>query len=125
MRYLVVLLLAGCAQTMTLFPQGGGQPITGTLMTAEKTMKVTIDGEAYSGDFINASAPTFGTIQTFGKKPTTSTFVGSPGSKQFSALLVSPGGKTLRCEFVGGLMETGNGTCVTGEGRGFDLLLKP
>lgn len=126
MRYLfVLLLLSGCAQTMTLYPRGGGAPITGNLDTASKAMTVNMDGEIYSGEFIRAEGGSAGVFNTFGAKPKSGTVFVGPSSKQFSALLVSKSGKTLRCAFVGGLMETGNGTCATGDGREFDLLLKP
>lgn len=99
----VLLLLASCAQTMTLFPRGGGPQVPGTLDTVSQRMTINLDGETYTGDYIGAGR----------------------GSKQYSGLLVSPSGKTLRCEFTGALGETGNGVCQHGGGRIYDLQLKP
>lgn len=125
---LVVLLLAGCAQTMTLYPRGGGAPVTGNLETASRNMTVTMDGDVYAGSFTRADSAAIGNITTVGARPgqfSTSSVLIGPSSKQYSALLVSKAGKTLRCEFVGGLGETGNGVCTAGDGRVFDLLLTP
>ena len=103
MPSVLMLLLAGCAQTMTLFPRGGGPQVSGTLDTVMQRMSIDLDGETYAGDFIKAGR----------------------GSNQYSGLLVSKSGKTLRCEFTGGLGETGNGVCQHGGGRTSDLQLKP
>lgn len=128
MRYTIIaaVLLAGCAQTMTLYPRGGGTQATGELRTAEKTMTVTIDGEPYSGDFIGGRSTAFGaSTGLVGTKPVTMTGTSTAHSNAYSAILLSKSGKTLRCEFAGGLMESGNGVCQHGDGRVFDLLLKP
>lgn len=122
---LLVVLLAGCAQTMTLYPRPSGNPINGELRTAEQTMTVQIDGETYSGDFTRGRSTSVGMLNTYGTRPSFGTAVGTSYSNSYSALLVSASGQTLRCEFVGGLMETGNGVCQHGDGRVFDLLLKP
>lgn len=126
MRYLfVLLLLTGCAQTMTLFPRPSGEPITGELRTAEQTMTIAIDGETYVGDYTQAKSTSVGMLTTYGTRPQFGTAFGTSYSNAYSALLVSGSNKTLRCEFVGALMETGNGVCQHGDGRIFDLLLKP
>ena len=99
----LLLLVASCAQTMTLFPRGGGPQVSGTIDTVTQKMSIALDGETYTGEYIGAGR----------------------GSKQYSGLLVSPSGKTLRCEFAGALGETGNGVCQHGGGRTYDLQLKP
>jgi hypothetical protein len=99
----LLVLLAGCTQSMILFPRGGGPQGTGTLDAVGDTMTVALNGETYSGSFVKAGR----------------------GSNQYSGLLVSKSGKTLRCEFVGDVGVTGNGVCRHGEGQTYDLLLKP
>lgn len=121
--YLLVLL-AGCAQTMTLYPRHGGEPITGALMTAEKTMTVPVEGETFSGSFTRGRSASFGAFNTYGSRPTFGSASGMSYSNQYTAILTSPSGKAMRCEFVGGLMEKGNGICQVGE-RVYDLLLTP
>ena len=124
--YLAVLALTGCAQTMTMFPRGGGQPIAGDLRTAEQTMAVVIDGERYFGNFTRGTATSVGSFTSFsGTRRTTGTAIGTSFSNSYSALLSSPSGKAMRCEFIGGLMEHGNGICEHADGRLFDLQLTP
>lgn len=118
MRYLTVLLLAGCTQTMLLYPRPGGTPLQGTLSTTASTMTVDVDGETYRGSFKRGRSVGIGFS---GTKVAT----GIGASNQYAGLLVSDSGKTLRCEFVGGLAESGNGVCQHGDGRTYDLLLKP
>jgi hypothetical protein len=102
---LLLLLLAGCSQTMYLYERrpNPGAPIQGKLDTVASTMAVAIDGETYAGSYRG----------------------GSKGSNYYAGLLLSPSYKTLRCEFRGAIGETGNGVCQHGDGRVFDLLLKP
>lgn len=125
MRYLVVLLLAGCTQTMHLYPRGGGDPVVGTLRTAEQTMKVPLDGEIYEGSYMGGRSTSVGASTAIGARPTTAIGSATAFSNSYSGLLVSQNGKTLRCEFIGAVGEQGNGVCQHGDGRVFDLLLKP
>jgi len=104
MRYLVFLVLAGCSETMMLYPHGGGPPISGELDRVGQTMTVKLDGQELSGSYIRSNVS---------------------GSNQYKALLTSKGGRTLRCEFVNSVSEIGTGVCQTGEGKVFDLQLKP
>jgi hypothetical protein len=98
-----LMLLVGCTQTMTLFPRGGGPQVSGTLDTVGQTMSIVLDGETYAGDFMSSGR----------------------GSNNYSGLLMSKSGKTLRCEFVADIGVTGNGVCQHGGGQTYDLLLKP
>jgi hypothetical protein len=98
-----LVLLVGCTQTMILFPRGGGPQVLGTLNAVGSTMSIGLDGETYTGDFMRSGR----------------------GSNNYSGLLVSKSGKTLRCEFVGDIGVTGNGVCQHGGGQTYDLLLNP
>lgn len=98
-----LLLLVGCAQTLTLIPRGGGTQVSGKLDAVGDTMSIDLDGENYAGSYVRAGR----------------------GSNHYSSLLLSKSGKTLRCEFVAAVGETGNGVCQHGGGKTFDLLLKP
>jgi hypothetical protein len=99
----LLMLLGGCTQTMTLFPRGGGPQVAGTLDAIGDTMSIVLDGETYAGDFMRSGQ----------------------GSNIYSGLMMSKSGKTLRCEFVGAIGTTGNGVCQHGGGQTYDLLLKP
>lgn len=99
----LLLLLAGCTQTMILFPRGGGSQVSGSLDTVGQNMTIDLDGDTYAGRYISSGR----------------------GSNHYSGLLTTKSGKTLRCEFVGSIAETGNGVCQHSGGRTYDLLLKP
>lgn len=108
-------VLAGCA--------GGGKLLRGNqaypvdFNPVSKSISTTIDGETYSGTYVLSRS--FGTASGFsGTTYTTTTF--SSTSAQGRALLTSPSGKVLRCEFmVDGLKALGQ--CQDAQGAIYDL----
>lgn len=127
MRYLIVLLLAGCSttHTMTLYPRDGGSVASGVLDTGAWSMEVSLDGERYTGSYMGAASSSFGTAGTFGAQPVAVMGATKSVTNQYSGLLASESGKTIRCEFIGEKRVGGNGACITGAGKTYDLLLKP
>jgi hypothetical protein len=118
MRYLAVLamLLSGCAYNATLHERGSNMTASGTFEVGSQTLSVELDGGTYRGDVIAGTSAGFGLV---GARPVT--MMGA--TNQRSALLVGPKG-VLRCEYMI-QVSGGNGVCQHGDGRVFDLLLKP
>lgn len=114
MRYLFVLLLAGCSYDAMLYPRGGGETLTGEYNRAGHSMTVNFKGDAYTGRVIQGQS--IG-LATSGAK--SAAMVGA--SNQFSSVMVGRQG-ALRCEFVLGI--GGNGLCQTPDGTSYDLVLK-
>ena len=123
MRFLIVLLLAGCTQTVTLFPRGGGEQAFGTLNDGSRNMEVVLKGETYTGSYVLGQTFGFGMAQSFGSRPAFGTGMMVGSSKQATALLTS-GRNVLRCEFVIVAVKGGNGVCVDKDNVTYDMLAK-
>lgn len=108
-------VLAGCAGSGKLIRAGQSYPLEYNSMA--RTIKTTIDGEVYSGNYIINSG--VGTATGLVGTKLVTTTVTTPGN-QGRALLTSPSGKVLRCEF----MVSGNsaiGQCQDAQGAVYDL----
>lgn len=124
MRYGIILfvLLSGCAGTydLTLFPRGGGAQAKGVGDAATKTMTVTLNGKTYSGNYVQASSRSAGSMAQGANMPATA--VGVSSSNQFTALLAGEDG-AIRCEFMAS-RSAGNGVCTDSQQRSYDLLIR-
>lgn len=120
MRYLIVLLLAGCSYNVALYPRGAGEIAAGTANTGSRTMEVNLRGETYKGSFERGQSVGIGFANAYGAGGSAfATGTGVSFSNQYTALLTS-GRNTLRCE---AMAENGhgNGVCVDGAGNVYDL----
>lgn len=87
-------------------------------------MELTIDGRRYVGRWTAATegGAAFGTLLA-GSQMVSASSVAVGGSRGL-ALLRSPEGGTLRCEFIySGLSRAGYGVCQDGAGKTFDLMI--
>ncbi|WP_198371396.1 hypothetical protein [Roseomonas rosulenta] len=87
-------------------------------------MELVIDGKRYVGRWTAATegGVGFGTLLA-GSRMATASSVAVGGSRGL-ALLRSPEGGTLRCEFIySGLSAAGFGVCQDGAGKTFDLMI--
>jgi hypothetical protein len=122
MRYLVVLLLSGCAYNATLYPRGGGDIARGTVNTGSKEMVVSLDGSEFRGSYVRGYSVGYGFANTYGSNPQFASGVSMGASNQYAATLTN--GKTaLRCEFMAE-RSGGNGVCVDSANRVYDLVLE-
>ena len=123
MRFLIVLLLAGCTQTITLFPRGGGEQAFGTLNDGSRNMEVVLKGETYTGSYALGQTFGFGTAQTYGANPAFGTGF-MAGSNNHATALLTSGRNVLRCEFIIVAVRGGNGVCVDKDNVTYDMLAK-
>lgn len=120
MRYLfVLLLLSGCTHALTLYPRGSGDVARGAVSTGSKTVTVELNGQTYTGHYVQGTSYGVGLANTFGGSPGfgTATMVGS--SNQYSFLATS-GSKALRCDATV-TSGRGNGVCSHSDGQFYDL----
>jgi len=122
--YLMVLFIAGCAQTLTLFPRGDGEQATGTLNDGSRNMTIQLKGETYTGSFTPGQTFGFGIAQTSGA---TSAFGSAMmvGSSNQSVALLTSGKNVIRCELRIVAALGGSGVCVDKDNVTYDLLIKP
>lgn len=114
MRYLLVLLLSGCAYNVTLYPRGGGEQATGTY-DGISAMTVRLKGSTYSGNAARGQSSGIAIVKT-------TVIPMSTVSNQYSAALVGSAG-VLRCDFILNI-EGGNGVCQAPDGVIYDLVVK-
>ena len=132
MRAIVLLVLAalltGCSGYVQMMPRDSGKVYTGTMQGSASgagTMTIAIDGEQFTGPVVRTgSSDSFGFIQQYGTKTgiTTGAIVGAGGTATVKALLSSPGGHGLRCEFTSD-GSGGGGVCVDDRGRVLDAIV--
>ena len=129
MRLPLVILLAlmgsGCAHNLTLqAADGSGGTGTAARGLGAGSMEVTIDGRRYEGRWTAATegGVAFGSLIS-GSRIATGSAMTAGGSRGM-ALLRSPTGGALRCEFVySGMSSSGYGVCQDADGKRFDLLI--
>lgn len=108
-------VLAGCAGSGKLIRSGQVYPLEYNSLA--QTITTTVDGETYTGSYI-INRGTGTATGLVGTKLITTTVTTS--GNQGRALLTSPSGKVLRCEF----MVSGNsaiGQCQDAQGAIYDL----
>lgn len=123
-----LLALSGCAGYVQMMPRDSGKVYSGAVQgsaTGAGTMTIDIDGQTYTGPVIRTgSSDSFGFIQQYGKKTGVSTgtmaTVGSTAT--IKAMLSSPAGRGLRCEFTSD-GSGGGGVCVDDQGRVLDAIV--
>jgi hypothetical protein len=122
---LAVALLSGCAHRLTIqAPDGSGGEGQASRGAGSGSMELFIDGKRYVGRWTAATegGVGFGTLLAGSRMATASTV--AVGGSRGLALLRSPEGGTLRCEFVySGLSAAGYGVCQDGTGKTFDLMI--
>lgn len=123
-----VLVLSGCAGYVQMMPRDSGKVYSGAVQgsaTGAGSMTIDIDGQVYTGPVIRTgSSDSFGFIQQYGKKTGASTgsMVSVGGTATVKALLSSPAGRGLRCEFTSD-GSGGGGICVDDQGRVLDAIV--
>ena len=125
---LALVLLAGCAGKVQMMPRDSGKIYSGTVNgngAGSGTMAITIDDEAYTGSVVRTSSgDSFGFVQQYGSKGTSSfgTVISSGGTANVKAMLASPNGRGLRCEFTS-TGTSGGGICVDDKSRVYDAIV--
>lgn len=133
--YAAAALLSACATTgpvtydLALMRRDSGARHVGALHgrgNGTGTAEVTIEGVPYSGPAarVGLSETTRGASFSFGgpqPKTTLSTVESSRGAS-IRALLSSPTGRGLRCEFYANGGAGGTGACVDDDGHAFDAV---
>lgn len=123
-----VLALSGCAGYVQMMPRDSGKVYSGTVQgsaTGAGTMTIDIDGQQFTGPVIRTgSSDSFGFIQQYGKRGMmgTGTMASVGGTATIKAILSSPAGRGLRCEFTSD-GSGGGGVCVDDQGRVLDALV--
>lgn len=128
----LTVLLTGCAQyNLTLMSQTSGKMSHGTANEAGKTITAELNGETYTGhySFIQQGSVGFGSTfaQAFaggasGSAFGNSTYFSQAAAGNGSALLSSPSGKGLRCQFSFSTMSnSGAGICRDDTKKLYDL----
>ena len=126
----LLFLLSACSYQMTLMPRDSGRTYSGTMQGSggSGTATITIENITYTGPAVRvASNDTFGFSSAYGSnnRGTSSSAYGTTytaGDRFVKAILSSPAGKGLRCDFVG-RGRTGGGICVDDERKVFDVII--
>jgi len=123
-----VLALSGCAGYVQMMPRDSGKVYSGTVQgsaTGAGTMTIEIDGQSYTGPVVRtASGDSFGFMQQYGKRGmmSTGTMASVGSTATVKAILSSPAGRGLRCEFTSE-GSGGGGVCVDDLGRVLDAIV--
>ena len=110
-----------------MMPRDGGNVFTGKVVgdgINTATMEVTIDGEKFTGLFVQATTnERFGLVQQFGRGgPSLAVATSGGGTRIMKGIFSSASGRGLRCEST----ATGNGgagVCVDDKSRIFDFTI--
>lgn len=126
------LLLSGCSYPIKLMARDSALTGEGsaTGMGGSGALTIALGGKTYTGQWAMGSsgmAMGFGTT-TIASGPYTafgnSTMIGGTGNATASALLTSPDGGSLRCQFqISQWTNTGTGVCQDGAGRLYDAMV--
>lgn len=122
------LALSGCAGYVQMMPRDSGKVYSGTVQgsaTGAGTMTIDIDGQTYTGPVVRTSSgDSFGFMQQYGKRGlmSTGTMASVGGTVTVKAILSSPAGRGLRCEFTSD-GSGGGGVCVDDLGRVLDAIV--
>jgi hypothetical protein len=124
----LVSVLAGCSGMIQLMPRDSGKVYSGTVQgsaTGAGTMTINIEGETYTGPVVRTgSNDSFGFLQQYGKRGlmSTGTMASIGNTATVKAILSSPAGRGLRCEFTSD-GTGGGGICVDDQGRVLDAIV--
>ena len=129
LRLSVVVLgaavVSGCAHRLTVqAPDGSGGEGTASRGAGSGSIEMVVDGKRFVGRWTAATdgAVGFGTLLS-GSRMATASSITAGGSRGI-ALLRSPEGGTLRCEFIySGISAAGFGVCQDGNGKTYDLMI--
>ena len=125
----ILLLLIGCGGVgqIRMMPRDGGALSTGKVVgdgASTATMEITIEGEIFTGLFVQATSnEQFGLVQQFGRG-SSSTAIGMTGggTRILKGIFSSSSGRGMRCETT----ATGNGgagICVDDKSRVYDFTI--
>lgn len=109
-------------------PRDSGNVYSGTVqgsVTGSGTMTIDIDGQTFTGPVVRTgSGDSFGFIQQYGKRGmmSTGTMASVGNTATVKAILSSPAGRGLRCEFTSD-GTGGGGICVDDQGRVLDAIV--
>lgn len=123
-----VVALSGCAGYVQMMPRDSGKVYSGTVQgsaTGAGTMTIDLDGQTFTGPLVRTgSSDSFGFIQQYGKRGmmSTGTMASVGGTATVKAILSSPAGRGLRCEFTSD-GSGGGGVCVDDQGRVLDAIV--
>lgn len=118
---LVVFLLSGCAGNLILVDKNNNQSV-GQFNSLSKTLEVNINGKTYSGFYITNASVGIANTQVYGAGTVaTGSSQSFYGGNTGRAVLRSPEGDTVQCEFNYQGMKA-IGTCVDGKGDRYQLI---
>jgi hypothetical protein len=130
---IAALALAGCAASyeLTVMPQDSGKLYSGTADdngNGEGRISIAIEGRTYSGTWVETQpAMTTGYVSGgFGvRRGGLGSFItmDNPQGSESKALLTSPDGAGLRCDFKAG-QGRGGGVCRDDKGRLYDVQVR-
>ena len=124
----LAIVLTGCAGYVQMMPRDSGKVYSGTVQgsaTGAGSMTIDIDGQTYTGPVVRtSSSDSFGFMQQYGKRGmmSTGTMASVGSTANVKAILSSPGGRGLRCEFTSD-GSGGGGICVDDQGRVLDAIV--
>jgi hypothetical protein len=111
------ILLAGCISQVTLISQDSQRYVMAVDQMG-KRLSVNIDGVPFTGTAVGSDSVGVATTQSFGLKPATSmSTIVVPGANG-QALLTSPSGDYIQCNYVHE-GKTVIGKCESNKGRQF------
>lgn len=113
---MAVLVLTACSGWVKLLEEGKAH--SGKYDSMNKSLEVSINGTLYSGNYVLNSSASYGGIFTGTRYVPINSYTGGNMGR---AILTSPDGKVLRCEFmVQG--SAAQGACSDNNGKHFDLI---
>ena len=136
---LAAALLGGCATTydLTLMPRDSGKLYRGVLEgsgRSEGRVSISLEDKSYTGTWVVVTPDRttgylsggfgFGARRGGWSLGGGTVSVENPEGGSATALLQSPDGAGLRCEFRGGFYGTGGGRCRDDRGREYDVQLR-
>jgi hypothetical protein len=123
----IAFALSACSGMVQMMPRDSGKVYSGTVkgsLGGSGTMTVTIDGEAFSGPIVRTTSnESFGFTQQYGRGGSTVGLSAADGGTHLvKAILSSPSGRGLRCEFSSD-GNGGGGICVDDKSRIYDAVV--
>ena len=133
---IAALLAGGCATTygITLMPRDSGKLYSGTLEDVGRTegrVSIKLEDRAYTGTWVQVTSDrstAYAAGGAWGRRGWggwggSFVTIDNPDGATATALLQSPDGAGLRCEFRGSY-GTGGGRCRDDQGREYDVQLR-
>ena len=116
LSFVTIAALVGCGGPLKLLEDG--KVHIGKFDAVGKTISVSVNGVQYTGSYVLNSSSSYGSMFVGAKYiPMNSYTAGNMGR----AILTSPDGKVIRCEFMAQSMSA-QGSCSDNSGKMYDLI---